>query len=81
MLMKCQELKSFLSFEAWRFCDNYTAWVYLRCDNFCEGIVKVNVANSCSLVDFCQFRNVSIDFVKYLTASKSNVKLMIFTTC
>ena len=81
--MKCQELNSFLSFEAWRFCinSNYTAWVHLRCDNLFEGIVKINVANNWSLVDFCQFCNVSIDFVKYLTASKSNVKIIIFATC
>ena len=46
-----------------------------------EEIVKVNVANSCSLVDFCQFHNVSMDFVKYLTASKGNVKIIVFTTC
>ena len=79
--MKCQELNSFLSFEDWLFCINYTAWVYVRCDNLCEGIVKVDVANSCWLVGFFQFRNVSIDFVKYLTASKSNEKIIIFTTC
>ena len=78
--MKCQELNFFLSIEAWRFCVKYTARVYVRCDNFCEGIVTVNVANSSSFVDFCQFRYVSIDFVEYLSASKSNVKLIIFTT-
>ena len=69
------------AFEAWRFCVNYTVWVYVRSDNLCESIVKVKVANNCSLVDFCQFRNVSIDFVKYLAASKSNVKIIIFTPC
>ena len=43
--------------------------------------MKVNFANSSSLpvVDCCQFRNASRDFVKYLTASESNVKITIFT--
>ena len=50
------------------------------CDNLSEDIVKVNVANSCSLVDFCQFCNVSIDFVKFPTASEGNVKIILFTT-
>ena len=42
--------------------------------------MKVDVANSCSLADCCQFRNVIIDFVKYLTASESNVKIILLTT-
>ena len=41
--------------------------------------MKFNVANGCSLVDFCQFRNASIDFVRCLTARKINVKIIIFT--
>ena len=77
--MLCQELNSFLSYEAWCLYVNCAAWVYLRCDNFCEDIVKVNVASSCLLVDCCQFRNVSIDFVIYITAFKSNLKIIIFT--
>ena len=68
--MKCQQLNSVLSFRAWHFCVNYTAWVYVWCDNLREDVVKVNIANGYSLVEFCQFNNVSIDFVKYLTAFK-----------
>ena len=51
------------------------------CNNLSEDIVKANVANRCSLVEFCQFRNVSIDFVEYLTASNGNVKVIVFATC
>ena len=78
--MECQQLNYLLRFEAWRFCVKCTAWVCVWCDNLSEGPVKVKVANSCSLVDCCQFRNGSIDFVKYLTASESNVKIIMFTT-
>ena len=78
--MECQQLNYLLRFEAWRFCVKCTAWVCVWCDNLSEVTVKVNVANSCSLVDCCQFRNGSIDFVKYLTAPESNVKIIIFTT-
>ena len=79
--MKCQQLNSLLSFGAWRFCVDYSVWVYLWCDNLNEDVVKANVVSRCTLVEFCQFRNVGIDFVKYLTASKGNVKIMIFTIC
>ena len=65
MWMKCQQLNSLLSFGYW------TAWVYLWCAYLSEDSVKINDANSCSLVDFCQFCNESIDFVNYLTISKS----------
>lgn len=50
-------------------------------DYLSDDIVKVNVADGCSLVDFCQFRNENIDFVKLLTAFKGNAKIIIFTTC
>ena len=79
--MKCQQLTSLLSFGALCFCVNFSAWVYVCCDSLSENIVKFNVANSFSLVDFCQFRNVSIDFIQYVTASIPNVKIIIFTTC
>ena len=41
--------------------------------------MKINFANSWWLEDCCQLPNTSIDFVKYLTASDSNVNTAIFT--
>ena len=70
----CQQINSLLSFEVYRFCVKYTAWVYVWCENLSEGTVEFKIANSCSLVDSCQFRNGWIDFVKYLTSSEGNVK-------